>query len=213
MNNSSKMIRLVQAARTKHKQVARVRADEYIDTEGDIPRDFIRMEPWEIRYLYSVCTHARHRVVEIGRFKGGSTLIAAHATQLPIFSVDLAPQDDIYLQHLMQVCGVGTNVTLVVGDSQKTKYNVGPYDVLFVDGDHSYEGCLNDLNNWWDELAPGGHVVCHDCYLGKHSGEGVQDAVCEFLKDKQVNIFLTPYIQQNHWALPHGSLCHFQKPL
>lgn len=36
-------------------------------------------------------------------------------------------------------------------------------DVLFIDADHSYEGCLDDWNNFSPFVKKGGWVVFHDC--------------------------------------------------
>jgi predicted O-methyltransferase YrrM len=200
---------LKQASRTKHS--GRLKNSQYKPhTNSYIPKEFIRMEPWEIEYLYMLGKQAKVGILETGRFRGGSTTVFAHANRdVPIYSIDLEPQDDVALARLMQDNNFGSNVQMIVGDSQHSKYDqIKQYDLMFIDGDHSYAGCLADLNNWWNELAPGGHVVCHDCYFGNE----VQDAVVEFLKNKQVNIYLTPYIQAEHWHLPYGSLCHFQKP-
>lgn len=204
--NKSYLHRLKLAARSKHR--SEQRKVEFPAGQGVIPKDFIRMEPWEIEYLYMVALNVKHGILETGRFKGGSTLTFAHATSKPIFSIDIGPQDDNVLNSLLDQCKLSHNVNLIVGDSQHSKYDqVGSYDLLFVDGDHSFQGCLNDLNNWWDNLVVGGHVLCHDCYMGNE----VQQAVIEFIKDKNVRVFLSPYIQSQHWLLPHGSLCHFQK--
>ena len=174
-----------------------------------IPSKFIAMDPWEVEYLFQVSRMCRTGIVEIGRFNGGSTLVLALANpDIAITSVDIAPQDDEKLKNVFAKFSVN-NVNLIVGDSQNQKYNVGQYDMLFVDGDHSYQGCLNDLNNWWDELAPGGHVICHDCYFFNE----VQDAVVDFTRSRDVKWILSPYIPRSHWFMPHGSLCHFQKPL
>lgn len=37
-----------------------------------------------------------------------------------------------------------------------------PIDVLFVDGDHSYEGASTDLRAWLPFVRPGGWVALHD---------------------------------------------------
>ena len=64
------------------------------------------------------------------------------APNVPIYSMDVAPQNDERLRQIFAESGEGTNVTLLVGDSQQGKFSaVGPYDVLFIDGDHSHEGC------------------------------------------------------------------------
>lgn len=35
-------------------------------------------------------------------------------------------------------------------------------DVLFIDGDHSSEGCYKDLDNWYSKVKPGGRLIGHD---------------------------------------------------
>jgi hypothetical protein len=104
--------------------------------------------------------------------------------------------------------GIGGNVNLIVGDSQHTDYpEVGDIDLLFVDGDHSYEGCLNDLENWYPKLIPGGQVVLHDCYFGCP----VQEAVLDFVGEHDVTLVRPPHIHALHWHHPAGSLAHFIK--
>ena len=35
-------------------------------------------------------------------------------------------------------------------------------DIVFLDGDHSYAGCLADLRAWWPKVRPGGWLGGHD---------------------------------------------------
>jgi len=51
-------------------------------------------------------------------------------------------------------------------------------DFVYVDADHSYEGCKRDMNAWWSKLKKGGVMVGHDYYCCV----GVQRAVDEFVK-------------------------------
>lgn len=175
-----------------------------------VPGDFIRMEPWEIEYLYSIALRVKHGIVETGRFNGGSALVFAAANpRVPIWSIDIEPQDDARLNSLCANLGIGTNLNLIVGDSQKTKYGqIGVYDLLFIDGDHSFQGCLNDLENWWPGLKSGGHVVLHDCYLGCE----VQDAIIDFIARHPVMLVQPPWRGREHWRHPTGSICHLVKP-
>ena len=47
-------------------------------------------------------------------------------------------------------------------DSQKLLGIGGPYDLIHVDGDHTYEGCLHDMNLCWPAVKPGGVMVVDD---------------------------------------------------
>lgn len=175
----------------------------------DLPAEFIRVDPWEMEYLFLLASSATQGIVEIGRNKGGSLFILACANEMvPIYSVDLKPRNDQRLLRLFKEQEVGANVELLVGDSQTTKYpQIGAIDLLFVDGDHSYEGCLKDLENWWPHVAPGGHIVAHDCYFPNPP----QRAVIDFIDAHEVNVVRTPYIPPTHWHGASGSLAHFIK--
>jgi hypothetical protein len=52
-------------------------------------------------------------------------------------------------------------------------------DLLFIDGDHSYEGCKTDLISWLPWVRPGGWIAFHD------SGEdSVARVISEFFPGK-----------------------------
>lgn len=177
------------------------------DTE--IPREFIRLDPWEAEYLFIVAQRAKKGIVEIGRFNGGSGFVMACANEtVPITSVDIKPQNDEKLRRIFSETGVGANVRLIVGDSQNGNFaDIEPYDLLFVDGDHSYDGALRDLENWWEGLEPGGHVVCHDSY----AGQPCMDAILDFMFAKDVFVLNSPIKHHYHGFHPAGSMVHFMK--
>jgi len=55
-------------------------------------------------------------------------------------------------------------------------------DVVYVDGDHTYEGALADLNAYWPLLAPGGCMAGDDyADIGAWWGDGVVRAVDDFV--------------------------------
>lgn len=41
----------------------------------------------------------------------------------------------------------------------------GLLDFVYIDADHSYEGCLEDLNLWYPKVRSGGIVCGHDYYI------------------------------------------------
>lgn len=48
-----------------------------------------------------------------------------------------------------------------------------PIDLIFIDGDHSREGCERDWSAWSDFVAPGGRVVFHDARADRSDGRGL----------------------------------------
>jgi predicted O-methyltransferase YrrM len=112
-------------------------------------------------------------LAEIGRFKGGSTLLIASA--LPdgaeLWSYDLhvairadlsGPQLDSELRTALDRYGLTDRVHLVVGDSRTVDPPPRPAHLVFVDGDHTYEGARADYARWSELVAPGGHLLFHD---------------------------------------------------
>jgi hypothetical protein len=53
-------------------------------------------------------------------------------------------------------------------------------DFVFIDGDHSYEGCSQDIALWYPKLKDGGLLSGHDYRDGRNYG--VKQAVHEFAK-------------------------------
>jgi hypothetical protein len=51
-------------------------------------------------------------------------------------------------------------------------------DFVFIDGDHSYEGCAKDIDLWYPKLKDGGLLSGHDYRDGRNYG--VKQAVHEF---------------------------------
>lgn len=64
------------------------------------------------------------------------------------------------------------------------------FDFVYVDADHSKAGALRDMNLWWPKIRPGGVMAGHD-YVDIDSkvgtAFGVQDAVAEFMKNKNLS--------------------------
>lgn len=51
-------------------------------------------------------------------------------------------------------------------------------DVLFIDGDHSYQGCMADIKAWEPHVKDGGVIFFHDADEG---GPGVLRAITEYI--------------------------------
>lgn len=73
-----------------------------------------------------------------------------------------------------------------------SKFDDNYFDVIFIDGDHSYEGVKEDLNNWWTKCNT---LFCgHDYMLSKTVWNGVEcgvkQAVDEFIIQKSDEIHM-----------------------
>lgn len=56
----------------------------------------------------------------------------------------------------------------------------GSLDFVFIDADHSYEGCKSDIDAWLPKLRAGGLLCGHDYQNPEYAWYGVQRAVDEF---------------------------------
>jgi predicted O-methyltransferase YrrM len=110
---------------------------------------------------------------EIGRFKGGSTIVFASAlpegAELWSYDFHVALRSDMpgeqldrELRDALARYGLDGKVHLVVADSRVVDPPPEPLELLFVDGDHSYEGARADYERWRDFVRPDGHLLFHD---------------------------------------------------
>jgi predicted O-methyltransferase YrrM len=125
----------------------------------------------EAAYLYRLVRDTQpETVVEIGRFRGGSTVIIAAALErgvLHSYDIDVrqgrdGAELDRQLTTVLERYGLTDRVRLHVADSSTAEPPPGPVDILFVDGDHSEDGVRADFEHWRPQLRPGGHLLFHD---------------------------------------------------
>jgi predicted O-methyltransferase YrrM len=69
-----------------------------------------------------------------------------------------------------------------------------PFDTIYIDGDHTYEGVLQDIESWYPMLREGGVICGHD-YWPKDPG--VMDAVDHVFHDQFEADF---QVHQRIWA-------------
>lgn len=146
------------------------------------------LHPIEGRFLHWLAGRVpKHGLaLEVGSFKGKSTCFIASSLDpsarlacVDTWLCDAMPYDDpndVMSEFLKNVSGYVNTIETHRGRSVDVAARwARPIDLLFIDGDHSYEGCSADLRSWLGFVKPGGWIAFHD------SGEeGVARAIAEF---------------------------------
>lgn len=110
-------------------------------------------------------------ICEIGSEWGMSASLFCYAadSSVSIHCVDLFPIDyrgDMQMNHALNLhyAGFSQRVFYLRGDSSEIGkiWQGGAIDLLFIDGDHSYNGVLRDIEAWLPHIAKGGIVAFHD---------------------------------------------------
>lgn len=130
--------------------------------------------------LFAACVPAKGTIVEIGSFKGRSTVmlakVASHYGLGSVVAID-AHNSPILLDHQatatassypeflnsIKAAGVFSNVEPQVAYSAQVAATwTRPIRLLWIDGDHSYEGAKQDLDGFLPHLVPSGVLAFHD---------------------------------------------------
>jgi predicted O-methyltransferase YrrM len=170
---------------------------DFLFTSSQLDHGVASLRFDEAALLYRLARGAHPiTIAEIGRFKGGSTILIASAMAegSTLWSYDLhvparadlqGAELDAELSDALNRLGLAAGVKLIVGDSRSVELPPGPIDMLFIDGDHSYEGALADAVRWGPQVREGGHLLFHDAVDTSSYGNtypGVQRAVAEFVR-------------------------------
>ena len=158
------------------------------------PLDIILLDMHEAGLLYKYASEQSkiwhgpegQVILEIGRYWAGSLVllaIATHGSRVKIISVDVVegchdPDADDWLNDYEEKNRIDIRV-----DNSHAMKNVY-ISMLFVDGDHSYEGCKKDFLHHWNYLH--GPCLAHD--YTDPTCEGVTKFIDEFIKDGYAEI-------------------------
>lgn len=140
----------------------------------------------ELQWLYSRAVEMDN-VLEVGSWKGRSTHALLSGCTGPVFAVDHwlgspterdtvhkeALERDVYQEFLGNV-GHFSNLRVIKRDSvdASAAFEDHSLDMVFIDGDHSYDGCLRDIQAWLPKVRK---MLCgHD-----RGQEGVPQALTD----------------------------------
>ena len=123
-------------------------------------------------------------IVEIGSFRGRSTIVLATAADPSVTVIAIDPhagndrgpqeidgyEDEAESDHAvfnanLARAGVSDRVRHLRMFSDDALAEVdGDLDVVYVDGAHRYAPALTDIRSWGERLAPGGTLLIHDSF-------------------------------------------------
>lgn len=108
--------------------------------------------------------------VEIGCYAGGSACLVLQRPNTQVVSIDLGRpiSPEIVKENVAKLNVHNNKYTYLQGNSQDTEMvervlkEVSGIDVLFIDGDHFYQGVINDFLLYKDLVNVGGYIVFDD---------------------------------------------------
>jgi hypothetical protein len=134
------------------------------------------MDNKELTFLYNFAKISRS-VVEVGSWKGRSTHALLSGCKGQVFAVDHfkgsasqvglmhkeAVENNIYTDFMKNV-GHFPNLVVLKEDSciAAKRFPKHSMDLVFIDGEHDYEGVKGDIQNWWPISRK--FIVGHDLY-------------------------------------------------
>lgn len=144
------------------------------------------------------------KIVELGVFEGFNfNLMIEHKPEIAI-GVDIWLDDGVISRNdsgypQKRLDKMYNNVMNLIADKPFVKiykeytFDVAKqfpdeyFDLIYIDADHTYEGCLKDIKAWYPKIKKGGFITGDDYshYKAKYTGVrfGVIEAVNEFFKD------------------------------
>lgn len=122
-------------------------------------------------------------VVEVGCYRGGTTVRLAEAVQESgggqVYAVDphreftgiyggkFSQRDCVAFKENIERAGCSSTVRhLCMNSEEASRGWTDAIDLLFVDGDHSYQGVATDMHQWIRHVRPGGVVAFDDVVPG-----------------------------------------------
>lgn len=138
----------------------------------------------ESQFLYNVGRGARE-IVEIGSYRGKSCVLmalgsrvdasgGAHITAIDPHGAEghvrWSDADHEAFNETLHREGVADQVThlRMRSNDAADQWTGGEVDVLWIDGDHTYQGARDDFERWHAQVRVGGVIAAHDAFSRLH---------------------------------------------
>ena len=138
-----------------------------------------------LTFSYWVAGFKPHNILEVG-FKGSTFHIFSELSTGKKAAVDIFDDGRVKTAHYMMY---GHDFKLFIENSQipetrdKVKEFCPEYDLIFIDGDHTYDGVKRDFELYKELLSPRGFVVFHDIDPDHIFRDGAGGEVYRFWQD------------------------------
>jgi len=108
----------------------------------------------ETALLWRATKKTGGRILEVGRAGGGSTVAILGASEgREVISIDRYPQHAEIVDQIFDREDIKSRLTLLTRSS-RDEIDPDELGMLFVDGDHTYEGVCHDIAYFWNKLKP-----------------------------------------------------------
>ena len=150
------------------------------------------------------------KYLEIGTREGDSLrrVVFNNLNLTDVFVADMwgglyggtARNSNNHINQLLQYLGYNNSVTFLDGDSKETIPPLSDnhkdyFDLILVDGDHSYEGGMIDLVNVFPLCKSGGFILFHD--IIHHAHLYLEQCFDEFVENHKDNIQYAAKIKEH----------------
>lgn len=116
-------------------------------------------------------------------------------------NLDQATQDERYRQIQADLIGEPrVEIVRAWSNEAVSRFKDNSIDLLYLDANHSYDACKQDLELWFPKIKKGGIFAGHDYCAGDGVGHGVKKAVDEFALLHGLTVGST----QNEFCRPEG---------
>jgi predicted O-methyltransferase YrrM len=118
---------------------------------------------WEFDQLMNVL-ELPQRILEVGCYEGGTLWHWLRMAKRVVAVDDLTRNADEWQEWADET---GCDLHIKRGDSHDRTIiedvrDLGPYDLVFIDADHTYQACRADVDHYGTMLTEGGVLVLHD---------------------------------------------------
>ncbi len=135
-------------------------------------------------------------IVEIGAYLGRSTCFISEAIKsknIKFYSIDSFKNHamskgfrDTFKEYFKNIFQYRNELNIIKGFSFNVVKNLLNLSItiLWIDGDHSYEACKKDIDDWFPLVKEKGFIVFHDYHI--NSNTNVAKAVDEKIKENKL---------------------------